>query len=438
MARETFFVTSFGCRASQSEGAAIIEELAEAGAREQESPYEADVVVLNTCTVTEEADREARQWIRRIASRNPKARVIVTGCYAQRAPEEIAAFPNVSHVVGNSHKAMVPDLVLSGLETPAVAAEGRAEIFCSSIFTADDMNTAAHFGSAGRTRAVVKVQDGCNATCTFCIIPAVRGRSRSMAADRVIAEVEQLVERGYKEVVLSGIHLGTYGRDFESKQSLAALVQRILQAVPSLERLRLSSIEPQEVTGEITALVAAESRLARHFHIPLQSGSRRILREMKRPYTPEFYRGVVERARASVPDAAIGADVMVGFPGETDDEFSETLRLIEDSPLTYVHVFPFSARPGTPAASLQSRVPSHVADFRARRIREAIALKNEAFRRGLIGGIADVLILQPEDGLSSNFVRVRAPKELESNRWKRLRITGLDGAGVSASTADPL
>jgi threonylcarbamoyladenosine tRNA methylthiotransferase MtaB len=435
MASRNFFVTNFGCRASQSEGGAIEQELLDSSAVRADSPFSADVVVVNTCTVTEEADREARQMVRRIAARNPEARVIVTGCYAQRAPDEIASLPRVSHVVGNSHKGLVAQLTLRVLDPDFVPVEpdGRAEIFCSDIFLQDELKPETHLGSSGRTRAVVKVQDGCNANCSFCIIPSVRGRSRSLDLAAILNEVSALVERGYKEVVFSGIHLGTYGRDLDTKTTLYQLISATLSQVPSLERLRLSSVEPLEVTAEIIDLVGSHPRMAQHFHVPLQSGSRRVLREMRRPYQPEYYSQLVRRIRERVPDAAIGADVMVGFPGETDEEFTETFRLIEEGPLTYLHVFPYSARPGTAAVEMGPQVPARVAQFRARALRRLIARKNEEFRGSMLGRRLDVLVLQPEESLSTNFIQVRVPKELPVNEWASVRIAELDERGLRAT-----
>ena len=434
MSSRNFFVANFGCRASQSEGGAIEQELLNASVSLAESPFVADVVIVNTCTVTEEADRDARQMIRRIAARNPAARVIVTGCYAQRAPDELAALPQVSHVVGNSHKPMVGQLALKVLDPQFEPAQpdGRAEIFCSDIFLEDVLKPETHLGSSGRTRAVVKVQDGCNANCSFCIIPSVRGRSRSLDPAAVLHEVLSLVERGYKEVVFSGIHLGTYGRDLDAKTSLYDLIGQILTRVPSLERLRLSSIEPLEVTPEIVNLVSSHPRMAHHFHVPLQSGSRRVLREMRRPYQPGYYLDLVHSIRGKLKTAAIGADVMVGFPGETDDEFMETYRLIEAAPLTYLHVFPYSARPTTPAVDLDPQVPARVAQLRAKALRRLIARKNEEFRQEMIGQALDVLVLQPEDALSTNFIRVRVPKELPVNQWTSVKIAGVEEHGLRA------
>ena len=434
MSAKSFFVANFGCRASQSEGAAVEQELLDGAATSASSAFAADVVVVNTCTVTEEADREARQLIRRIATRNPEACIIVTGCYAQRAPEELAVLQGVSHVVGNSHKPILGRLTLNVLDSDVQIAEreGRAEVFCSDIFLENELKPESHLGSGGRTRAVVKVQDGCNANCSFCIIPSVRGRSRSLSPAALVEEIGALVARGYKEVVLSGIHLGTYGRELNQKTSLQELLEDILASVPALERLRLSSIEPLEVTPEIIDLVATDPRMAHHFHVPLQSGASRVLRAMRRPYSPEYYSDLMQRIRSRVEDAAIGADVMVGFPGETDEEFSETFRLIEDAPLTYLHVFPYSARPGTPAAELAGQIPSHVASFRAKALRQLIARKNAAFLGRMKDRELDVLVLQSGEGLTANFLRVRLPEELPVNEWVSLRIAGVENSQLVA------
>jgi threonylcarbamoyladenosine tRNA methylthiotransferase MtaB len=422
---KTFNIVNFGCRASQSEGASIHQELVESSAMPADSPYAAAVVIVNSCTVTAEADRDVRQTIRRIASRNPNAQIIVTGCYAQRAPEELAALPQVRYVVGNSHKPLVAELALT-------ANHGHAEIFCSDIFLERQLTPVSHFGSGGRTRAVIKVQDGCNANCSFCIIPSVRGRSRSIEPEAALEEIRELVERGYKEVVLSGIHLGTYGRDLTRKITFHELISTVLD-IPGLERLRLSSIEPLEVVPEIIDLVATHPGMAHHFHIPLQSGSSRILRAMYRPYTPQYYSELLSRIRARIPDAGIGADVMVGFPGETDEDFIATYRLIEDSPLTYLHVFPFSSRPGTVAADLLNKVPDHVLRFRAKTLRTLISRKNEAFRRAMLGREIEVLTLEDGSAISSNFVRVALPSAAPVNEWMRVVVTGLNDDGVQAS-----
>lgn len=422
---KTFNIVNFGCRASQSEGASIQQELVESNAMPANSPYDAAVVIVNSCTVTAEADRDVRQTIRRIASRNPNAQIIVTGCYAQRAPEELAALPQVRYVIGNSHKPLVAELALT-------AAQGHAEIFCSDIFLERQLKPLSHFGSAGRTRAVVKVQDGCNANCSFCIIPSVRGRGRSIEPEAALEEIRELVSRGYKEVVLSGIHLGTYGRDLTRKTNFYELISRVLET-PGLERLRLSSIEPLEMIPEIIDLAATHPAMAHHFHIPLQSGSQRILRAMYRPYTPQYYAELLSGIRTRIPDAGLGADVMVGFPGETDEDFTATYRLIDESPLTYLHVFPYSSRPGTIAADLPNHIPDHVSRFRAKMLRTLIAQKNQAFRRAMVGREIDVLTLEDGSAISSNFVRVALPWAAPVNQWMRVLVADLNDDGVQAS-----
>ena len=438
MSEKKFHIANFGCRASQSEGGAIHAELS-AHALEAESSFQADVLIINSCTVTEEADRDVRRLIRRVARRNPETEIIVTGCYAQRRPRELVAMPQVRYVVGNSHKGLVPSLARQRLE--GLIDGRRAEIFCSDIFDDRYLSAPAHQGSGGRTRATVKVQDGCNATCSFCVIPTVRGRSRSLPPDGVIAQVAELADRGFREVVFSGIHLGSYGREIDPRCSLPELVLRTLDRVPRLERLRLSSIEPREVTDRIIDLIANNPRVATHLHVPMQSGSSRVLEAMRRPYRAPDYARLVERIRAAAPDAAIGADVMVGFPGETDDDFLMTYRLIEESPITYLHVFPFSARPGTLAAEYPNAVPEHVSRFRGQQLRELGDRKNEAFRGRFVGRDIWVLVLDEEAGsgwrraISDNFIKVRVPETLMVNRWHRTPIRGVQGTGLEAQPA---
>ncbi len=432
-----FHVANFGCRAAQSEGAAVHEQLRAGAMSPTKTAFGADVLIVNSCTVTEEADRDVRRLIRRVARRSPETRIIVTGCYAQRSPEELATMPNVSYVVGNSHKSMVGELAIDVLEDPS--GEGRAKVFCSDIFQEKELARSPHQGSRGRTRATVKVQDGCDSNCSFCIIPSVRGRSRSLSPAALISQVRELVDRGYPEVVLSGIHLGSYGRDLGGAPCFEELVRSVLNEVPGLERLRLSSIEPLEVTPGLIDLVAAHSRVARHLHVPLQSGSARILRAMRRPYSPEYYTDLVCRIRERAPDAAIGADVMVGFPGETDDDFMETYRLIDASPLTYLHVFPYSSRPGTVASEMPNPVPDHVSRYRGRLLRNLSGRKNERFRERFIGRELAVLILDEEAaggwraGMTDNFIKIRVPEALAPNRWHSLPVAALDGAGLAAT-----
>src|SRR5213079_1979122 len=316
----------------------------------------ADLVVLNTCTVTSSADDDVRQTIRRVHRENPQARILVTGCYAQRSPDELAAMPGVEWVVGNSHKTQIAEIV--------TAAPYHGNIHVGDIFAQHDFLSAPVEDAAGdRTRPNLKIQDGCNNRCSFCIIPFVRGRSRSAPAAQVIEQVRSLAER-YREIVLSGINLGRWGREPGSRMRLADLI-RLLLAETGVERLRLSSVEPMDFSDDLLCLMAESPRIAKHVHAPLQSGSDRVLRRMHRKYRPRHYAARIEKARAAMPACAVGADVMTGFPGETEAEFEESRAFIESLPFTYLHVFTYSERPGTPAAEAPDQVPMHVRHERA-------------------------------------------------------------------------
>ena len=312
---EKFFVQNFGCRATQADGAALESLLVGKGLASAGERSGADLVVLNTCTVTSSADDDVRQTIRRVHRENPEARILVTGCYAQRAPEELASMAGVEWVVGNSHKTQIAEIV--------TAAPYHGNIHIGDIFEQHDFLSAPVEDAAGdRTRPNLKIQDGCNNRCSFCIIPFVRGRSRSAPAESVIEQVRALAKR-YREVVLSGINLGRWGREPGSKMRLADLVRRLL-AETEVERLRLSSVEPMDFSDDLLRLMTESPRVATHVHAPLQSGCDKTLRRMHRKYRPRHYADRVQKARAWMPYAAIGADVMVGFPGETDAEFEES------------------------------------------------------------------------------------------------------------------
>src|SRR3954452_6768144 len=341
---EKYFVQNFGCRATQADGAALESLLAAKGLDAAVQRSDADLVVLNICTVTSAAAEDVRQTIRRVHRENPESRILVTGCYAQRAPDELAAIDGVEWVVGNSHKTQIADLV--------TAAPYHGNILIGDIFAQHDFLSAPVEDAAGdRTRPNLKIQDGCNNRCSFCIIPFVRGRSRSAPADQVVQQVRGLAER-YREVVLSGINLGRWGRETGhrepgSRMRLADLI-RLLLAETGVERLRLSSVEPMDFSDDLLGLMASSPRIARHVHAPLQSGSDRVLRRMHRKYRPRHYADRIQKARGLMPDAAIGADVMVGFPGETAAEFEESRAFIAAMPFLYLHVFTYSERPGTP------------------------------------------------------------------------------------------
>ena len=490
------------------------------------------MVILNSCTVTAAADQDARAAVRRVRRQNPNSKIIVTGCYAQRAPEEVAALPGVACVVGNSHKHQLAEIALRGrpdardregcdffgseLTSGAVvggdleyrgasstvkndlefgstsdaptndfwrrgvssaaknaallertlAVEGSAfvplttltarapsPIFVSDIFAHTELLAAPVFDAAGsheneRTRPNLKVQDGCDNRCSFCVIPYVRGQSRSLRLDEIIREVNTLVEAGYREVVISGINLGRWGRDLADSRhqtsdlgngraaevrwprSDAAFPQfedliRVILGETALEKLRISSVEPMDWSDELIALVAESPRIAKHAHVPLQSGSDAVLRRMHRKYRPWHYREKIEKIRAAMPIAAIGADVMTGFPGETDAEFEATRRLIEELPFTYLHVFTYSARPGTPAANMRDQVPVHIARERNRILRDLGAEKKQAFMRGFIGQTVEAITLSSACSLSSRAASV----DLLPNQ-----SSAVDGPAVFAET----
>ena len=376
----------------------------------------ADLVVLNSCTVTSAADEDLRHTVRRVNRENPEARILVTGCYAQRAPEEIAALPGVEWVVGNSDKTHIPDLVADEL------GHFHGQIHVHDIFAQHEFLSAPVEDAAGdRARPNLKIQDGCNNRCSFCVIPFVRGRSRSMPADQVIEQVRGLA-RNYREVVLSGVNLGRWGREPGSTLRLAGLVKRMLDETP-VERLRLSSVEPMDFSDELLGLMAESGRIAKHVHAPLQSGSDGVLRRMHRKYRPRHYADRVQKARAWMPNAAVGADVMVGFPGETEAEFEETFQFIDSLPFTYLHVFTYSARPGTPAATAPGQVPMPIRKERNRRLRELAERKNLAFRKQFLGETLSVVTLgQGRMALSSNYLKVELLREATDNVLRDVRI----------------
>lgn len=423
---ETFFVQNFGCRATQADGAALESLLAAKGLAATGERVIADLVVLNTCTVTSSADDDVRQTIRRVHRENPAAQILVTGCYAQRAPEELASMPGVQWVVGNSHKTQIAELVtISSAGTPY-----HGNIHVGDIFAQHDFLSAPVEDAAGdRTRPNLKIQDGCNNRCSFCIIPFVRGRSRSAPVEQVMDQVRGLARR-YREIVLSGINLGRWGREPGSKMRLADLI-RVLLAETNVERLRLSSVEPMDFSDDLLGLMAGSRRIAKHVHAPLQSGSDRTLRRMHRKYRPRHYADRVLKARALMPDAAIGADVMVGFPGETDADFEESRRFIEGLPFTYLHVFTYSERPGTPAAEDRDVVPIPVRKSRNRVLRELAECKNREFRERMVGRtLSAVTLHESRTALTENFLRVKLASERESNCLVDVRIGSTTDNGL--------
>jgi len=436
---ERFWVKNFGCRASQADGAAIEAGLAASGLTVANVPGEADLVVLNTCTVTSTADDEVRQNIRRIHRDHPQARILVTGCYAQRAPAEIAALPGVSLVVGNSHKTRIPELVAGSIPYHGEISSAQVEV--GDIFAQTDFLSAPVEDALGdRTRPNLKIQDGCNNRCSFCIIPFVRGRSRSAPAEQVIGQVRRLAER-YREIVLSGINLGRWGRDLAldgGRFRLADLVRHLLEETP-VERLRLSSVEPMDFSDDLLGLMAESPRIAKHVHAPLQSGSDTVLRRMHRKYRPRHYADRIAKAHALMPDCAVGADIMTGFPGESDQEFEDSRAFVDSLPFTYLHVFTYSERPGTPAAEVASQVPVAVRKHRTHVLRDLAAHKNLEFRRSMIGRTLSVVTI--EDGskaLTDNYLKVALAKPRQANRIENISIGGITTDGLYETGSLPV
>jgi threonylcarbamoyladenosine tRNA methylthiotransferase MtaB len=440
----TFYIEQFGCRATQADGAAIERQLREQGCSAADSSAEADVVVLNTCTVTAAADAQARDAIRKVHSANPAARILVTGCYAQRAPEEIAALPGVSFVVGNSHKPQIPALLHSISAVPQrddLVPYHSAPVLMGDIFALTDVLVAPVLGGEGNhTRPTLKIQDGCNSRCSFCVIPFVRGKSRSLPVATVISEIQRLTDSGFREIVLSGINLGTYGRDFSPRVDFMDLLRCILDET-GVERLRISSMEPLDVTRDLIELFASSDRIAPHFHMPLQSASDRILAAMHRWYRAGHYSRRIELIRDHLPHAAIGADVIAGFPGETEDDHATTMRFLDNRAFTYLHVFSYSSRPGTKAASLPGHIPGHIIKRRARELRALAEQKSQAFRQSQLGRRLRVLTLHrgPKDdpsftpALSENYLTLLVPEALPPNEWLDVTLSRVDGNALIAT-----
>jgi threonylcarbamoyladenosine tRNA methylthiotransferase MtaB len=462
----SFFIQQFGCRATQADGAAIERQLREQGCSLAPDSSSADVVVLNTCTVTAAADAQARDAIRKIHAANPATRILVTGCYAQRAPEEIAALPGVTFVVGNSHKPQIPRLLHSitplpqirGTENEFVGAElarparsvhenlvsHPAPILTGDVFELTDVLVAPVLGGEGNhTRPTLKIQDGCNSRCSFCVIPFVRGKSRSLPPQTVLSEIQRLADSGFREIVLSGINLGTYGRDLTPRVDFLDLLRRVLDET-SVQRLRISSIEPLDVTQDLIDFFASNHRVAPHFHMPLQSASDHILAAMHRWYRAEHYARRVELIHDRLPNAAIGADVITGFPGETHADHAATLDFIAARPFTYLHVFSYSQRPGTKAASLSGQLPGHVIKTRARELRSLADSKSAAFRRSQIGRTLPFLTLRRDSAddpdstpaLSENYLRGLLPVPLPPNQFVDAKVTHLGDGHLLAEPVE--
>ena len=450
--RERVAFRTFGCRLNQYDTESI-RTLLEASGRYESVSGEADVYVVNTCSVTARADASARKAVRRIHAENPEAKIVVTGCYAQRAPDELAGLPGVSLVLGAADRGRVVDELARTRagEAPrlAVAPIAEARKFLEVPIT--EMRE--------RRRAFVKVQEGCNESCSFCIVPQTRGVSRSRAPEAVLEQVRRLVDGGYPEIVVTGVHAGDYGLDLGglgrfgpgadvpgrgagSRRPLVDLIERIL-AVPGLERFRLSSIEPASVDDGLVALMAGEERFARHFHIPMQSASDEVLSRMRRRYTASGFRRLVERIAERVPDCGIGTDVICGFPGETDAAFEDTFDALAELPVTYVHPFTYSPRPGSESAAWKDDVPSEVKKRRVGALKRLSRDKGRMFRERHVGRVAGVLPEGPDGaGWTDNYIRVQiagsgpAPDGPDAPGVVEVKLAGLTADGMLGVVAE--
>ena len=421
-ARTVSFAT-LGCRLNQVDTQQIQTLLEARGFRTVDFDEPADVVVVNTCTVTARAELSDRQTIRRAARVSPHATLVVTGCWAQTSPGVVAGMEDVDLVVGNADKHRLPDLLdRIGSERVHVSDIGQVHAL--------EVTPAARLHS--RSRAVLKVQDGCQHRCAFCVVPLARGSSRSLDSQSVLDQARLLVEAGHPEVVLTGVDLGHYGADLVPRTSLAALVRSLVE-IPGLRWVRLSSLLPAYFTPELIEIVTASPVVAPHFHIPLQSGSDRVLKVMRRPYNTRMYRALVERLAAARPRLGLGADVIAGFPGETDTDFAETVAYLRELPFSYLHVFPYSARAGTEATRLPGQLDPRVTMRRSGILREIGRAKSDEFRRGLVGHVEEVLVLETVDrttgrlvGLTGNFVEAVFPGPPRLMRTlTKIRVTGV-------------
>jgi threonylcarbamoyladenosine tRNA methylthiotransferase MtaB len=388
------------------------------GAREA-PPEAADVVVVNTCSVTAAADQGARQTIRRVVRANPRAQIVATGCYATRCPDAVAELPNLLYIAPNDEKDMLGDGIAArlGLRDPetVTTAErfGEGDGPCGGALAP---------GAGGRTALTVRVQTGCDEQCSYCIIPSTRGSGRSDSLARVARRIDDAVAAGYREIVITGVHLGSYGRDLDDGTTLSSLVQLLAEWEADV-LFRISSLEPMDCTEEIVELVAASSRLAPHFHLPLQHGSDDMLEAMRRPYTAADYEGLIARIRTRLPHASIGSDVIVGFPGETPEQFERTEGLLRRLPLTHLHVFPYSDRPGTEASAMPGKVDGLVIRERGQRLRAIGQDKAARFRQSQRGTVRRALTV--DDGRSAvtdNYLKVSLDRPHSRNEWVRVRI----------------
>ncbi|MBE9544042.1 MAG: tRNA (N(6)-L-threonylcarbamoyladenosine(37)-C(2))-methylthiotransferase MtaB [Proteobacteria bacterium] len=424
-----FTITTLGCKVNQAESESIAQELITSDWSAVKNSDRAEVCIVNTCTVTQKASMQSRQAVRKAIRSNPNACIIVTGCYAQTAPQEINKIDGVDYIVGHDKKLSISRLIRSKGDD---ASDNQVSSF-NDIGKKRRFQLMPTATSAPRTRPFLKIQDGCDAFCTYCIVPYARGRSRSMPLDNVLQSIEQLARAGYHEVVLTGIHLGAYGQDLTPATNLVQLMERIADG-KSITRVRISSIEPFELTAEVIQRVAESDIFCKHFHIPLQSGDDGILKKMGRPYSRRDFYDLISSIHRKMPDAAIGVDTLIGFPGESEAAFDNTYELMADLPVSYLHVFPFSSRPGTVADKLPNKLNPAVIKDRCKRMRELGHQLREKFYGKFIGQKTKILIEAKREGstgllkgISSNYLPILIDADDEcKNKLVEVRIEKLE------------
>lgn len=400
-------IHTLGCRANQLESSIISDKFKELGWEIVKFNEVADIYVINTCTVTGKSDNESRYYARKAKKTNPEAKIILCGCYTQVSPEEAAQLEEVDLVLGNTEKLEIAELITNGM-----VFEQENKIYVSDIMQKDKFQDKVVFSASGRTRANIKVQDGCNFRCSYCIVPYARGKSRSNELSNIINQVNEITKKGFQELVLSGIHLGQWGLDLTPKSQLAALIKEI-EKIESLKRFRLSSIDPMEFNDDLVETITNSEKFCRNLHISLQSGNNEILKAMRRRYTVEYYSSLIEKLALDIPDIAIGSDIIVGFPGETEEHFEDTYENLKKLPISYIHVFSYSKRQGTPAGLMENQVSENIKKERNKRLTELAKQKNLAFRESFIGKELKVLIELTRDkktgllkGMTDNYIPV--------------------------------
>ncbi len=421
-------ITTLGCKVNQYDSVTMEEALREKGCTIVDFRNQADIYIINTCTVTKKTDYQSRQLIRRARRKNPHAKIIVTGCYAQVAPQAIAEIPGVSLVLGNAQKQRINDFI-TGQER-----EKSPRIIVSDMNQQTCFNDPPLQSFSNHTRAFLKIQDGCEAFCSYCIVPYVRGKYRSLSPEETLKRLFSLDKAGFKEVVLSGIHLGAYGIDQNPPVTLLKLLQIIEQEKP-VHRIRVSSLEPMDITNELIDFISTSKTICPHLHLPLQSGDDEILKRMNRPYRSNDFKTLVKVLASKIPNLCLGVDAIAGFPGETDHQFMNTYRLLEGLPISYFHVFPYSKREKTLAASFPDQVPSKTIATRSERLRKLGNIKKETFYSNHLGKKLNVLIEGKRDrlsgylkGRSRNYIPVllEGPDTLKNHEIE-LEIVEIEG-----------